>query len=144
VILDAEREVIRRHLILDEGIRLNPYKDSVGKLTIGIGRNLTDVGISHLEAYDLLNHDIDRAIAALVGRFSWFQDQDSVRQVVLVELCFNMGPASLSKFVNTLAAFERKDYPAAADGLRKSKWFRQVQSSRSARIIQMVLTGEVS
>ena len=33
-----------------EGRRLKPYTDTVGKLTIGYGRNLTDVGISDEEA----------------------------------------------------------------------------------------------
>jgi len=45
-----------------EGLRLKPYKDSVGKLTIGIGRNLDDVGISKSEALLLLQNDIDVAI----------------------------------------------------------------------------------
>lgn len=142
MILDQHRERIRKHLVLDEGVRLKPYTDTVGKLTIGIGRNLTDVGISYLEAYDLLDHDIDRSLVALVGRYPWFVDLDPVRQAVLVELHFNMGTNGLATFVNTLAAFERRDYPAVAAGLKASKWHRQVQSSRSARIIQMVLTGE--
>ena len=30
----------------DEGCVLNPYRCTAGKLTIGIGRNLDDVGIS--------------------------------------------------------------------------------------------------
>lgn len=33
----------------DEGRRLKPYLDTVGKTTIGVGRNLTDVGISEDE-----------------------------------------------------------------------------------------------
>lgn len=141
MIMDADRARIRQHLMLDEGLRLRPYKDTVGKLTIGVGRNLTDVGISLLEAHDLLDHDIDRAVIALVGRYPWFAGQDPVRQAVLVELMFNMGPKGLGSFVHTLAAFERKDYPAVAAGLKASKWYRQVQASRSARIIQMVISG---
>lgn len=142
MILDEHRERLRQYLVVAEGMRLKPYNDTVGKLTIGVGRNLTDVGISALEAYALLDHDIDRAVAGLVGKFPWFQEQDPVRQVVLVELCFNMGITSLSGFTNTLAAFRMKDYPKAADGLKKSKWFRQVQASRSSRIINMTLTGQ--
>lgn len=142
MILDAHRERIRQYLIVSEGLRLKPYTDTVGKLSIGIGRNLTDVGISALEAYDMLNHDLDKAIVAIVGRYSWVADQDPVRQAVLVELQFNMGSRGLGTFVNTLAAFQRRDYPAVAAGLRASKWFRQVQKSRSDRILKMVETGE--
>jgi lysozyme len=141
VILDEHREKIRSYLVMAEGLRLKPYTDTVGKLTIGIGRNLTDVGISALEAYALLDHDIDRAITALVGRYPWFADEDPVRQAAMVELEFNMGSASFAGFHNTLAAWREKDYPKVVDGLRASKWFRQVQKSRSARILQMVSTG---
>jgi len=141
MIPDAAREHIRRQLLDDEGLRFKPYTDTVGKLTIGIGRNLDDVGISAVEAYDLLDHDIDRAVHALVGRYAWFPDLDPVRQAVLVNLCFNMGPASLAKFKHTLAAIARGDYAAAARGLRNSKWYRQVQAARSARLIRMLESG---
>lgn len=136
------REHVRRHLVADEGIRRFPYKDTVGKLTIGIGRNLDDVGISALEAYELLDHDIDKAVHALVNRYPWFVDLDPVRQAVLVNLCFNLGEAGLAKFVNTLAAVERGDYAAAARGLKASLWFRQVQASRSSRLVNMMISGE--
>jgi lysozyme len=33
-------------LVKDEGLRLKPYKCTAGKTTIGVGRNLDDVGIS--------------------------------------------------------------------------------------------------
>jgi lysozyme len=142
MLLDPDRERVRTQLIQDEGIRLKPYQDTVGKTTIGVGRNLDDVGISAMEAYMLLDHDIDRAIIGLVGKFPWFRDQDPVRQAVLVNLCFNMGLKSLSGFVNTLAAFESHNYEAAATGLKKSKWYKQVGASRSSRLIQMTRTGE--
>ena len=138
--MDA-REHVRAHLVVDEGLRLKPYTDTVGKLTIGIGRNLTDVGISRGEAFLLCDHDIDRAVLSLVGRYAWFPDLDPVRQAVLVNLCFNLGGPGLAKFVNTLAAVERGDYAAAVRGLKASLWFRQVQSARSSRLLGMMQTG---
>ena len=135
------RNHVRTHLLADEGLRLRPYTDTVGKLTIGVGRNLSDVGISAVEAYDLLEHDIDRAVLALSARYIWFGTLDPVRQAVLVNLCFNLGIGGLRKFVNTLAAVERGDYAAAARGLQASLWYRQVQRSRSSRLIQMMLSG---
>lgn len=48
-------------LVRDEGLRLHPYIDSVGKLTIGVGRNLTDMGISQAETEMLLSNDIANA-----------------------------------------------------------------------------------
>jgi lysozyme len=54
----------------DEGVRLHPYTDTVGKLTIGVGRNLADMGISDAEATVLLQNDIDRTTVELNKNFA--------------------------------------------------------------------------
>jgi len=41
-------------LVHHEGLRLKPYLDTSGKWTIGVGRNLSDSGISEEEAFYLL------------------------------------------------------------------------------------------
>lgn len=138
----AARETLRRHLLVDEGLRLKPYKDTVGKWTIGVGRNLTDVGISAVEADILLDNDVEKAWKDLQERFPWVLTLTEARQVALVNLTFNMGINGLAKFVNTLAALKQGNYSTAANGLRRSLWYRQVQRSRSERIIHMVLTGD--
>jgi lysozyme len=52
---------IKAQLVRYEGLRLKPYRCTAGKLTIGIGRNLDDCGISQTEAYVLLENDIPRS-----------------------------------------------------------------------------------
>lgn len=47
-------------LVRHEGLRLKPYKCSANSWTIGVGRNLDDIGISGSEALVLLKHDIAR------------------------------------------------------------------------------------
>ena len=47
-------------LIADEGLKLEPYRCSSGKLTIGVGRNLEQRGITKEEAIHLLCNDIYR------------------------------------------------------------------------------------
>lgn len=136
------REVLRRHLLVDEGLRLFPYKDTVGKITIGVGRNLTDVGISAVEADILLDNDVDKAWRDLTARFPWVLRLTEARQVALVNLTFNMGIGGLAKFVNTLGALKTGAYSTAANGLRRSLWYRQVGKSRSERIISMILSGD--
>jgi lysozyme len=58
-------DALTADLIRDEGLKLKPYTDTVGKLTIGIGRNLTDRGISRQEALVLARNDVDAAAAEL-------------------------------------------------------------------------------
>src|SRR5580765_6037026 len=92
-------------LIRDEGLRLKPYTDTVGKTTIGVGRNLTDVGISKDEALLLLNNDLDAAIADL-SRFPWFVALDAVRQRAVVDLRFNLGMGGFllfQRFIHDMA-----------------------------------------
>ena len=48
----------KAQLVRHEGLRLKPYRCTAGKLTIGVGRNLEDKGISQQEAYELLENDI--------------------------------------------------------------------------------------
>ena len=49
---------IKAQLVKHEGFRLKPYRCTAGKLTIGIGRNLDDRGISQKEDYAILERDI--------------------------------------------------------------------------------------
>lgn len=134
------RDRLVQQLIIHEGMRLYPYTDSVGKLTIGVGRNLTDNGVSRTEALILLHNDIDTAVQGLMKAFPWVENLDPVRKAVLVDLCFNLGMSKLSDFTNTLGAFQRGDFEMAAAGLRASKWAKQV-GSRATRLIAMTMTG---
>jgi lysozyme len=139
------RARLREQLLTDEGLRLKPYTDTVGKNTIGVGRNLDDVGITKLEAMYLLENDISRAIRDLVAALDWFPLLDPVRQCVLVNMAFNLGVGNskrgLLSFQNTLAAIASGDYAAAADGMLRSKWAKQV-GHRAERLAKMMRTGQ--
>ena len=136
------RERLRQQLVADEGMRRKPYRDTVGKLTIGVGRNLDDVGISELEALYLLDNDINGAVKDLAVAFSdWFQSLDPVRQAVLVNMCFNLGIVRLKGFHQTLAHVKRGEYDRAADQMLKSKWADQV-GARASRLSQQMRRGE--
>ena len=134
------REALRLQLMQHEGVRLKPYRDTVGKLTIGVGRNLDDVGITDAEARYLLDNDINTAINSLVV-FPWFPDLDPMRQRAFVDLCFNMGLSRLRGFVKMLAAAERRDWATCADELLASRYAVQV-GPRARTIAAMLRTGE--
>jgi lysozyme len=133
-------EALRAQLIQHEGLRLRPYRCTAGYLTVGVGRNLDANGISRDEAMLMLDNDIAQCIGQLRGAFSWFEKQDEIRQRALIDLCFNLGINGLLKFRNTLAAWARDDYKAAARGLEASRWFSQV-GRRGPRIVHMVRHG---
>jgi len=124
----------------DEGLRLKPYKDIAGKITVGIGHNLTDKGITRGQAYRLLNDDIEEVIADLDTRLPWWRRLDDVRQRVLANLVFNMGIAKVMTFERTLALTMIGKYSEAADELLRSTYAAQV-GPRAQRLAQMLRIG---
>lgn len=123
-------------LIRDEGIRLKPYRDSVGKLTIGIGRNLDDVGITLHEARHLCDGDISRVFMELDNRLPWWRSLNEKKQRGLANMAFNLGLPRLLRFEKMLNALELGDGPTAADEALDSKWAKQV-GDRAERIAKL-------
>lgn len=127
--------IIRRH----EGLRLKPYLCSEGKITIGFGRNLEDMGISEKEAEMLLMSDIERCYEEL-DVFSWFHDLDQVRQEAVVNMLFNLGLPTFLQFKKTLKFLAEGAYSQAAAEMLDSKWARQV-GDRANELAYMIETG---
>lgn len=126
---------------LHEGLRLKPYIDTVGKLTIGVGRNLSDRGITEDEAALLLANDLAEAWQGLLTRAPWVKDMDPVRQAVLVDMVFNLGLDGFLKFRRTLDSVKAKRYVDAARQMLESRWAGQV-GTRATRLAQMMRFGE--
>ena len=126
----------------DEGLRLKPYTDSVGKLTIGYGHNLDDNGITEAEADRMLANDAACADLDVSKALPWVQQLDHVRRGVMVELAFNMGIDGLLEFRNTLAAIQRSDWETASNGLLTSLAAHQ-EPARVARWAAKLRTGTV-
>ena len=120
--------------------RFFPVKKG-GEWLIGYGRNLSRDGISDAEAETLLQNDIADSHAELAAAFIWFDDLDEVRQLALVDMHFNMGLRSLSRFRHMIAALAAGDYGTAADEAMDSAWFRQV-GSRAVEVVAMIRNGQ--
>lgn len=121
------------------GVRHMPYADTVGRITIGWGRNLTDCGISDNEAMHLLKDDIDEVLADL-ATFPWFAGLDEVRSRAIANFRFNVGPKTFRDFEPTWERVAAGDFAGVAAHLRDSKWAGQVKV-RAVLIIQMLETG---
>lgn len=123
----------------DEDVKYKPYRDSVGKLTIGVGRNLDDVGIAPDECQLMLENDVNKVIVELRGQFPWFNSLNDARQGVMINMGFNMGIHGLLQFRNTLECIQAGQYDQAADEMMQSKWAEQVGSRAHRLSIQMRL-----
>ena len=141
-------EMLERH----EGLRLRVYQDTVGKWTIGVGRNVSDLGITKDEAYYLLTNDIERCRCELNKALPWWIKVGEVREAVLLSLCFNLGITKLLAFKTTLGLIESGKYAEAADRLMITPWASQVgkeppsgefpRGQRAYELTQMLRTGK--
>lgn len=150
-----------RDLERDEGRKLTVYKCTAGKNTVGIGRNLDDVGLSHAEQQalgcttadlragkvaltsqqaDLLcANDVARVKAELDRNVPWWRDLPEPGQRGLANMLFNLGWSRLSGFKKMLAALKAGKFHHAADEARDSDWFNQV-GRRAERICEMFMS----
>jgi lysozyme len=135
----VNRAKLLDQLAAHEGIRLKPYLCPAGKLTIGIGRNLEDTGITRQEAFMLASNDIARIEATLAGLAFWAGLSDA-RQRVLCDMAFNMGLSGLMQFRKMLAAIEAQDFERAADEMLASKFAKQLPG-RAETLARMMRTG---
>jgi lysozyme len=119
-------EALKDQLILHEGLKLEPYQCTAGKLTIGVGRNIEDIGITEDEARYLLDNDILRVCDELDRNLPWWRDLSDARQRVLVDMVFNLGISRFMQFQNTIAAIESGDYDLGAQEMLNSRWADQV------------------
>ena len=133
-------EPLNQLLIRHEGLRLRPYTDTVGKLTIGVGRNLTDVGLTQDEVLILLQNDIERCRCELNKTLPWWIKLGEVREAVLLSLCFNLGITKLLSFKTTLGLIENAQYEQAATHLLATPWAQQV-GQRAVDLTEMLRTG---
>lgn len=129
---------LRRSLIQHEGLEKFPYVDTVGKVTIGIGYNLTDRGISDEWINNQYNQDVDYFYQQL-STFPWYSQLTSDRQIVLIDMCF-MGWKKFLEFNKMIDAISQGDFKKAAFEMLNSEWAQQV-NGRAASLAQGMLTG---
>ena len=137
--MDKQRLI--EQLRLHEGVEHKPYVDTVGKTTIGVGRNLDDVGLTDDEIDYLLDNDIHTVMSELDIWWDGWRELDEVRQRVLADMMFNMGRPPLNKFENFHAALVDGNYEQASVEMLDSRWAEQV-GQRAQRLAGMMATGE--
>ena len=148
-------------LVKHEGLRLQVYQDTLGIDTIGIGRNLKDRGISkeeldeldiptidHVYEYGiteadamlLAENDVQIVEEELLRAHPCVEDLDAVRQLVLVDMAFNMGVPRLCKFKKMWNAVHENKFDVASKEMLDSRWANQVKS-RSVKLANAMHNG---
>ncbi len=135
-------EACARHLIKPaEGLELMPYRCTAGKMTIGYGRNIEEVGITAGEAEILLNTDIKACHRQLMQKHYW-QFLDTARKAVLIDMVYNLGWNRFKGFRKMSAALVEGRYTLAAAEILDSKYANQLPS-RALRNAQIMKAGVI-
>jgi lysozyme len=156
------RDNLIEKLIAHEGLRLEVYQDTLGINTIGIGRNLDDRGItqdeldwmdyptiehvysdgiSEADAVYLAQNDVQIVEEELLAAHPCVENLDAVRQLVLVDMAFNMGVPRLCKFKNMWNAIHAGKFDAASKEMLDSRWATQVKG-RATKLANAMHNGE--
>ena len=130
-------KAIEKQLIEHEGLEKKVYRCPAGKLTVGVGRNLEDKGITEEEALFLLRNDIAECEDDLRSIFTEYDALDESRKHVLIDMRFNLGPSRFRKFKKMIAAVKEKEFSRAAEEMKDSNWYRQV-GKRAERLFKMM------
>jgi lysozyme len=131
---------LREQLIREEGWKAEPYRDSRGFLTIGVGWNLDIHPLPDEVVSLLLQISMGRVLDGLRARIPWYVNLNEPRQVVLEQMAFQMGVAGLMTFKNTLAFVKAGDYAQAATEMLDSRWAKQTPE-RAHRLAEQMRTG---
>ena len=131
---------IQEQLILHEGKENKPYRCTADKLTIGVGRNLEDKGLTDDEIMYLLENDIKEAEQDL-EQFDWYNKLKWERKRAVIDMRINLGLRGLLSFKKMIAKIESEEWEEAAYEMLDSKWAEQV-GTRAERLAEMMRTGE--
>ena len=130
---------IEQLLLKHEGLKLTPYRCTAGKLTIGVGRNIEEKGITEEEALFLLRNDIDeckRDLTTLIFHGQFYDFPESI-QNVLINMRFQLGRAGFRKFKKMIFAFQNLNYEEAIVQMKDSNWYNQT-TGRANDLISIV------
>ena len=138
------KDRLREELADDEGCKYEIYLDHLGLPTFGIGHLIVEADPEHGEpvgtpvseervrkAFDL---DILVTIEDCHRLYSDFDELPEEAQLVIANMCFNLGYPRLSKFKGMKRSVDARDWPGAADQMVDSRWHDQVPN-RAKRLV---------
>lgn len=144
-----------------EGRKNQAYTDSEGYRTVGIGFNLDAGGaqaaiealgldynqvrsgaqvLTDAQVDALFQQSVNTAVQGASGPGGPITNFDGVpddRQIVIVDMIFNLGLTGFSAFKMTIRAINSQDWATAAQQMQQSAWYNQVKNRAKANVAVM-------
>lgn len=145
-------EQLQIELAADEGCKLEIYLDHLGYPTVGIGHLITEddelygfeVGseVSQEHVDDLFHADVQRTLRDCEFLYSDFNDLPEEAQLIIANMCFQLGRPRLSGFKKMKAAVDSRDWREASRQMLDSKWAKQTPNRASRLSHRMAALGD--
>ncbi|XVU26739.1 glycoside hydrolase family protein [Actinoplanes sp. CA-054009] len=158
------RAFVAKHESLN-GLNGDPhvYPDTKGIPSVGVGFNLTRpdarekitaVGanydavlagtqnLTQQQITTLFEADFTRAVKTVQRHIRTYATLSSVRQAVLIDMAYNLGPAGFAEFKNLINAVNAGNWEAAARAMTNSLWYKQVKT-RAVQNVKLMRAGSV-
>lgn len=131
------RALLKQH----EGFSSKLYTDTVGKPTIGYGRNMVDNGLSPSECLLLLDDDISFHYGKLNNFIKDFSELNEARQMALISMSYNLGFAGFQSFTEMIKAINIKDFETAAKEILDSDMAKKKQFGKRAQVLARIISS---
>ena len=145
-------EQLQKELAADEGCKLEIYLDHLGYPTVGIGHLITEddelygfeVGseVSQEHVDELFHADVQRTLRDCEFLYSDFNDLPEEAQLIIANMCFQLGRPRLSGFKKMKAAVDSRDWREASRQMLDSKWAKQTPNRASRLSHRMAALGD--
>lgn len=145
-------EQLQKELAADEGCKLEIYLDHLGYPTVGIGHLITEddelygfeVGseVSQEHVDDLFHADVQRTLRDCEFLYSDFNDLPEEAQLIIANMCFQLGRPRLSGFKKMKAAVDSRNWREASRQMLDSKWAKQTPNRASRLSHRMAALGD--
>jgi lysozyme len=135
---------LKQQLIRDEGSVSHAYEDSLGFLTIGVGRLIDSRrggGLAPDEIEYLLTNDVIEKSRQVLAALPWTSKLSRPRFAVLVNMAFQLGIGGLLKFKRALGSIEDGQYKEASMEMLDSLWAQQTPE-RAKRLAKQMECDE--
>lgn len=141
------KDRLREEIAADEGCKMEIYLDHLGLPTMGIGHLLTQddpeynqpVGtvITEERVRQLFALDIMVTIEDCRMIYPDFEELPEEAQLVIANMCFQLGRPRFSKFRKMKAAIDERRWNDAADEMVDSRWHDQTPN-RAKRLVKRI------
>lgn len=134
-----QKAKLKALLIKHEDDRNYPYYDTLGNISIGIGRNLTGIGVRQDEKELMYNNDVNFFYDYLMKTYPWFHELNEARQNAIIDMSF-MGTKHFESFTKMIEALHNHDYQMAACEILDSDYAKK-ETKRANDIANIILIG---